>query len=771
MPIRCITAALVQEIIRSYGQVRKLNLSSNAIERVEDLEALTSLTKLNIAANQLTSSPGCLEGLLRLTALEELDLSCNEIRQLEVFSHHVIQQQQQQQAAASLALHSLNLADNHISDMAQIVHLQQLRSLTKLQLTGNPVCNVMHYRAKVKALLPQLLELDDEPLTDDRGYSSSSDHSNSNHSCSSSSTDCSDGDIVNDVADSSNHAADSVLVDRQVSVAGTTGRTVPAIAETASLTAMPTTAVATHTQSTAAAAMHDGCTDDVLAGLAILSPVAAADTSVESTVTAALPTVAAAQTEAVIVADTAVTEQSGSIAVTSANTLQQQQQEQQQPQQQQYVTYGIDVNVDAIDAVLAETEHSRTGAVAAATVDDNDKTNAVNTNDNDDDQTAATTYTTAAADNSVAVANDIANDDGNSQSNSQTASSESIVNIAIPHTVDDVHAPNTVSDTASVIAAPVTTAAHDVDMVAEQQQHSTDTPAAVVMTATGSTSNCSDVTTVQEPNTVFSDACSSNDTTNLQCNADDRLAVLQSSQSSNEVASIRPTIQLEQQQVITQHNAVQQRLPQLYDATAVASTVQQSTSNSNLCDNKNNDCAAQQPTSVATAPVVHGAVQTIGNSNSNDDSGDADVIASLQREVALLTVQNAAMKRAALMADTAITASSSHVNATKQQQQQQQRTVSRVRRRPWETTDNSNNTSSHDDVKVDSTEGYNAAASTDSHGDGEQRHDGDVSSDDKYVKLLNHWRHEVVKLLIQQASQEVCQLHLFTVSAYSILLI
>jgi hypothetical protein len=745
MPIRCITAALVQEIIRSYGQVRKLNLSSNAIERVEELEALTSLTKLNLADNQLTSNPRCLEGLLRLTALEELDLSCNEIRQLDVFSHHVIQQQQQQQPAACLSLHSLNLEDNRISDMAQIVHLQQLSCLTKLQLSGNPLCNVMHYKAKVKALLPRLLVLDDEPLSDDRGYSSSnSDDSSSNSSDHSSSSTCNSrdncSDIAEDVADASNYLADSVNHQASVGDAGELDESV--IADTAVSTAMPATAIAAHTLSTSAAAVVDEiCTDDILAGLAILSPVDAKSADIESTsVIAAMPTVAAAETVAAV-ADAAVTEQADIIDVSDASTLQQQQ-EQQQPhlQQQQHVSDRVDVDGHAV--VLSDTNQSRTDT--AIILDDDSETSNVHINDSTNASAAASSHTVAAAaaaaaaDNSVNVAAfdssadtvAITDDDNSNQLNSQTASSDTVVQTAIPLAVDSIHesVPSTAectaaaaaaSDTASPIPLVTTTAAHKVDAIAEQLQYGMDAPPAVLQTATGSIDDTSNVVTSNH-------GCSSIDTTQLQHNASDRTTIQQHQQRSQDVGA-------------------QQAVSGLYKAAAatVLPAVQNDASTGNTSNVIMGRNTVEQPTSTTTGrSTVPLAAVTAPNTSSND----ADVIASLKREVALLTVQNAAMKRAALMADTAGTASSARVNATQQQQQQQQQhTVSRIRRRPWEviTDGNSSNTS-------DTLDG----STIDSGGSQQQQHD-DTTDVDKYVKLLNHWRHEVVKLLIQQASQQV----------------
>ncbi|CAM9299085.1 unnamed protein product, partial [Sphacelaria rigidula] len=96
-----------------------------AISRVENLERLSCLTKLNLSANRLGQAPESLFGLSRLTCLRELDLSDNGITMLEPLS------------VASGSLEKLNLANN-IIQRDQVVFLSSLTALTELVLAGNP---------------------------------------------------------------------------------------------------------------------------------------------------------------------------------------------------------------------------------------------------------------------------------------------------------------------------------------------------------------------------------------------------------------------------------------------------------------------------------------------------------------------------------------------------------------------------------------------------------------------------------------------------------
>ena len=56
MPIQEITVGLVSEICEKYPDLAVLNLSDNEIKKIENLEPLRSLTRLNVSGNRICVS-------------------------------------------------------------------------------------------------------------------------------------------------------------------------------------------------------------------------------------------------------------------------------------------------------------------------------------------------------------------------------------------------------------------------------------------------------------------------------------------------------------------------------------------------------------------------------------------------------------------------------------------------------------------------------------------------------------------------------------------
>eukprot|EP00903_Cladosiphon_okamuranus_P007182 g6974.t1 len=158
MPIRELSLELVHDIVESYGQITKLNLSTNEISRVEHLELLTCLTSLDLFCNHLGSLPGSLDGLSPLTSLRDLDISENSITSLEPLS------------SAPVSLVRLNVANNSVSDVGQVSFLASLTALTELVLAGNPMTAHEDYRGRTLTTLPSLAALDHTPRVDPRDH-------------------------------------------------------------------------------------------------------------------------------------------------------------------------------------------------------------------------------------------------------------------------------------------------------------------------------------------------------------------------------------------------------------------------------------------------------------------------------------------------------------------------------------------------------------------------------------------------------------------------
>lgn len=147
MPIRKISAALVQEICSSIENLSVLNLSRNEIVCIENLERLSSLTKLDLSYNAIQY----VQGLESLTNLTYVDLSNNKIGSLTGLERLA-------------SLETLHLADNQIASLDSLRSLTYLRSLHTLTLRGNALATHPNHRTSVAQRLPSLRVLDGQPL-------------------------------------------------------------------------------------------------------------------------------------------------------------------------------------------------------------------------------------------------------------------------------------------------------------------------------------------------------------------------------------------------------------------------------------------------------------------------------------------------------------------------------------------------------------------------------------------------------------------------------
>ncbi|CAH1635336.1 unnamed protein product [Spodoptera littoralis] len=136
-------------------RLRTLTLDGSALSSLRDLGiGLVHLKILSISRCGLSS----LDGVWGLSNLRELFAAGNRIQDL-------------QPLAALQKLHTLNLADNPISDSGRLWTLGVCSSLRKLTLTGTPAAEDVDYRSRVAAALPMLVYLDDRPLHTDVTYS------------------------------------------------------------------------------------------------------------------------------------------------------------------------------------------------------------------------------------------------------------------------------------------------------------------------------------------------------------------------------------------------------------------------------------------------------------------------------------------------------------------------------------------------------------------------------------------------------------------------
>ena len=112
------------------SELRTLNLSQNKIAKISNLKGLEKLSTLNLGKNCLTNAED-LEGLLECPSITNLDLSSNNIDDVEIVEKV----------------------------------LKKMPKLSALYLKGNPcVRKIKHYRKTMLSTMPQLAYLDERPV-------------------------------------------------------------------------------------------------------------------------------------------------------------------------------------------------------------------------------------------------------------------------------------------------------------------------------------------------------------------------------------------------------------------------------------------------------------------------------------------------------------------------------------------------------------------------------------------------------------------------------
>ena len=151
MPIRRISAELIDEICGSFRTLSVLNLSRNDISQIENLDRLAPcLSKLDLSRNCIASTAN---GLEALSQLAHLDVSGNRLLSLAGVEHLV-------------SLEVLHASDNLITSVEALRMLSYLPRLHTVTLSGNPIASRPGYREEVAHRLPTLRVLDGQPLND-----------------------------------------------------------------------------------------------------------------------------------------------------------------------------------------------------------------------------------------------------------------------------------------------------------------------------------------------------------------------------------------------------------------------------------------------------------------------------------------------------------------------------------------------------------------------------------------------------------------------------
>ena len=119
-------------------------------KRAKGISDLSLIKQLNFWGQSLSD----ISILSECISLESATFSANYITSLRCFK-------------GMYNLRELSLAKNNISDFNELSYLSTCRNLSKLWLKDNPISKAWDYRIQVIRFIPNLIILDDEPITQD----------------------------------------------------------------------------------------------------------------------------------------------------------------------------------------------------------------------------------------------------------------------------------------------------------------------------------------------------------------------------------------------------------------------------------------------------------------------------------------------------------------------------------------------------------------------------------------------------------------------------
>jgi len=136
----------IEEIAHVGGlpMLRQLDVQSNRLRSFgEDIGRCQRLQELYLAHNAIESTVG----LPVHSPLSTIDLSCNKTKDIDTL-------------AACVTLEEIWMTDCMVATLDELTVLKALPKLTCLYLEHSPIAKIADYRHQIKAMFPDLLQLD-----------------------------------------------------------------------------------------------------------------------------------------------------------------------------------------------------------------------------------------------------------------------------------------------------------------------------------------------------------------------------------------------------------------------------------------------------------------------------------------------------------------------------------------------------------------------------------------------------------------------------------